>query len=1722
VKPPGLDTRRTPEFSAELRERARAWIPSWALAEGERDFGRALLDIAARFSSEVAERLDRAGEKMRGGFLDWLAVRGQAARPARMPVVFKLADAAREPVLATAPIRMQVDAAGASVIFETEKDVRLLPGSLQTVVGVDAEADAVYLPPPGLSDLNPLESLPTQWQLKSFASAGATTLQVDPETGLAVGTVLEAAGQQYRIEKVDNEIITVDPPLTSALEALTILRKVTAFAPFDRKTRNRQEHALYLGHKDLLDIESPATIAVSGAQILRESVKWDYWGKVGMEEEPGWRKLSLAPDADQEPGAVVLQKPKGAVEPREIAGKSSRWIRALTKNVPPTQPPFQSDELALGINPFKCKDPNAFPPIEQVESIAAEGMANTQPLVLESVFYPLGREPRQFDAFYLGSKEAFSKSGARVQLNFQMGDPSFESLAYLRSGPWRQWIFAGVAGDGLLYLLYLSALTGQLTRDDRGPLRPPSPGPGGVAVEEPAIQLDARPGYRAAMWSETDAVNVAVAAGDTVWVWRNVWPDPPTSGWFNFGSITEDIAVSTAPITGIVHLEDGSKGQLFALREGKLYQRDLNATNQTWELLETKDGANPVALQTIVPIAVQDPSTGDVLAGTLAKGLVGVGDDKKLYAVEFGVPSLGDCTELRANVDPEILPAAVFRSDDRLLAVAVNDDPLDRHLLAFRSQPNDYTTGVTDDEPLPSLALIGRSIDVNLSSGVLAFALTLQDAVQSTALALWTPFVSPLDLPSISAIPTSAGFAGGSPTLLPSHVIVPAMSSQLLVAPFSVSNLLTFNVPLTSAVIASTAADQLQAGDNVAIPFDDNGTVRYQLQNVIPPPITVGGETLYAFNVPSVKETLYVSRAPVTVYASTAAAPLNQLVLDPADNDTVPGSILLITTDKSTDVYEVMNPVNVTTVALDKPLDVNVVNTPLAYQAVEESGARLAPLMQLTAANNNWQASLLGRTFLVFPDGNPRLQRGKAFDVDPNTGKPILVALGDHWLIGDVPVDTGSGAKFLVDATVGDWTAQLGDTSSNPALSWEYGNGTGWWKLDPIQDETLNLKRTGNVRFTIPADLRPMDWAGRMNHWIRARLVGGDYGREIVTIKNITGGQTIERSTAGIRPPSVVKLHIAYKLCKHTRPDFVYAKDSGSMRDQSDANRTRGAIVEAFVPLAMTLGRLNDPAAVEDPAEECPPCQCPPETTTTTGAPAPAATTTQPAAAPRLAMGRALFVGLNATPSGVPVNVLLLVDKEAKHEQFAPMKIEALAADRFLPIVAEDTTRALGESGLLSMDFAVEPTPRELFGMENLTWLRLTPGGDGPSSEWTPTLRGAYLNAVWASAAETLTRELLGSSEGAPNLTVRLARPPVLRDSLELRVKEPLGEEERQKLREGDENRVLSNVEGLVLGDWVLWNRVTDPGDADPGERVYALDESNGEIRFGDGQHGMIPPIDRDSIVAFTYRRTEIGGSEGNDVPGNSLTARTALNLVSPVDSVEAVFAADRAAGGAPPERAERVVRFGTARLRHRNRAVTARDFEDLALESSPDIVQARCFVRPGRVRLVVVMRGENSQPDAAEVRELERPQPYAAEVRELKRLLLAAAPAALSAPDALRIEGPRVRRLRIVLGLRVASLDHAGQVSTDVQKRIKALFDTATGGVSGEGWALGAEPSEEDIALALLPIRRLEGLGDVTLREVLADSVERPWTGAVRRDELVLLDKDAVRLELKTVEVIA
>jgi hypothetical protein len=1523
--------------------------------------------------------------------------------------------------------------------------------------------------------------------------------------------LVEINDAQYTIDAVDGDLVTIDRPLETDLASGARIPKVITFTPFESSAYNAQQHALYLGDSELLNLEAAATIEVVGASVLSAGYNWEFWGKgIEGDDEEKWRAMAIDTTA-QKTDAVVLKKSRGEVAEKKINGKKARWIRAYRKTVGATENPFTKDEIRLRINPTGCEAAPCAPPAG-TESPAAEAMANTTPLVVSEEFAPLGREPRQFDAFYLGSKEAFSKTGAKVQLCFEMADASFSVLSALRTGTNADKILAGVAADKRLHVLSFDNTSGLLSNYlGREPMRPPSPGPLGVASTNPPVDLDPRPTFRIPIWTSPIGFSVGVTANEAVWVWDEV-NIATQSGWRLLGTVGP-VLNSDSPIQGLVHLGDGAEGFMFALRESKLFVRDLNDPDGTWETLTTEDSGASVALANIAPIYIEGATIG---AGTVAEGLVGISDDDKLYGVEIDLAALSaECTKLLNDVTADVAPAAVRRTDATLVAVAIGNDPdpNDRKVLSFQSTAAAESFSHQDDDEadVEWPTIVGNAIDVNITGGQLTFVFCAQRNEQAIGLHSWNPFDStnPVTLLRTKISP-QVGIANGAPTLLPAHVIVPISSSEVIVAEFDPADRRTFKTKLRTAVIATEPEERLSAGDMLAIPVD-GGPPDYQLETA-PAGVDHRGQTLYEFNVESVDDAFFVYRAAASPFtAEVDADDLEFVTLPDTDTQTDIGSLLLITTDlPSTELYRVdgFDP-NTHIAELDRELNVLDPTAPppdVSYQVPETTSAQLLPMLHLDPLNTGlWDANVLNRVPLVFAGADPEAQTAVAFKTDAQR-HPELVALTRYWTTAPTP-DGAGAVEFMVDGSVGDWSVQLGDTSTNPELSWEYWNGTGWWKLDPVDDKTGDLKRTGLITFTVPSDLRPTDWSGRTNHWIRARLVGGDYGREKVTIRSEPDGtatvQTVERSLEGISPPLVLKLTIFYGVCgRGARPRFVQAEDGGTFRDQSDANRTAGAIVEAFVPLAVTLGRLSKNLVPTGPVDECPPeCAC---GDTHSGTESGTAASRALSASTTRETGRSIFVGVNATLSESPVNILFLVD-EKDHARLAPLAVEALIGDQFVSIIVDDKTRALGESGLLSMTFTRRPTPSELFG-KTLTWLRLKPqpSADG---KWLPTLSGAYLNAVWASATETLTRELLGSSSGEPHLTVRLARPPVLYKTLELRVKEPLGEEEREELRKDGENKVLSDVEGLSDGDWVLWDQVLDPGDAEPSDRVYSLDENNGEIRFGDGVHGKIPPTGPDAIVAFRYSRTERDPAGGDRVPANGIKPRTELNLVSPVESVETVIAADESAGGAPTESDERVLRFGFARIRHRNRAVTADDIEDLALQSSPDIVQARAFVRRDHIRLIVVMRGK-------------APRPNAAQIRELHRQLLLVAPVSLSASGALRIERPVIRKLRIDLKLRVATLKEAGALTDFVKQRLTEFFDTAIGGVDNDGWALGLSPTEGDIALALIDAPHLESIKDVKLREIETSGRVIPELEPLRPNELVMLADDPVRIEFETAEV--
>ena len=55
-----------------------------------------------------------------------------------------------------------------------------------------------------------------------------------------------------------------------------------------------------------------------------------------------------------------------------------------------------------------------------------------------------------------------------------------------------------------------------------------------------------------------------------------------------------------------------------------------------------------------------------------------------------------------------------------------------------------------------------------------------------------------------------------------------------------------------------------------------------------------------------------------------------------------------------------------------------------------------------------------------------------------------------------------------------------------------------------------------------------------------------------------------------------------------------------------------------------------------------------------------------------------------------------------------------------------------------------------------------------------------------------------------------------------------------------------------------------------------------------------------------------------------------------------------------------------------------------------------------------------------------------------------------------------------------------------------------------------------------LADVPHLDGIASVDLREIAPDGGDRPWPETLKRTELARLEKDGVRIEFETVEVVA
>ena len=610
-------------------------------------------------------------------------------------------------------------------------------------------------------------------------------------------------------------------------------------------------------------------------------------------------------------------------------------------------------------------------------------------------------------------------------------------------------------------------------------------------------------------------------------------------------------------------------------------------------------------------------------------------------------------------------------------------------------------------------------------------------------------------------------------------------------------------------------------------------------------------------------------------------------------------------------------------------------------------------------------------------------------------------------------------AEVRIDVELADPSlVEAPQASKELVVAWEYWNGKRWKLLGKsgvgefdeedagldFRDETRCLTNSGPIAFRRPKDLRALDFGGKEGPWIRARIERGDYGlRGTYELEN---DRWIWKNPRPLRPPTVKSLSLRFAEQEHAF-DKVMAYNDFVYTDLTPQAAEPLKPFVAFTPVSeesptLYLG-FRDPFPNErhlmwmDLAEG-------------------------------EGNGRSLRAGPGAT---------------ARH--LAQSNAEQLIAWEFwngrewAALNVRDQTWGFAQSGFVEFVGPKDHRANKRYG-ENLYWLRarLEFGG----YDELPLLRDVVLNAATASNLTTYGEAALGSSTGTPNQSFRFVRGPVLPgEEIWVRERErPSGPEfEALKATFGD---AAVDDDGQPDGVLVRWRQVDSLYESAANARHYVKDIVTNEIRFGDGIHGLVPPKGDRNIVCKRY---QVGGGEEGNVPADSLTV-----LLQAVPYVEKVRNLHAASGGCNLETVEQAKRRGPHSLKARGRAVTAEDFEWLALEASNSVARVCALPSPereGEVTVVVVPKIAENHPDF-----LEKPIPSTELLRRVRNHL--ADRKLLS--TVLNVRRPTFQELSVQVDIIVLQSAGSERVKREIQRRVRWFLHPLKGGRDGKGWPFG------------------------------------------------------------------
>jgi Baseplate J-like protein len=371
---------------------------------------------------------------------------------------------------------------------------------------------------------------------------------------------------------------------------------------------------------------------------------------------------------------------------------------------------------------------------------------------------------------------------------------------------------------------------------------------------------------------------------------------------------------------------------------------------------------------------------------------------------------------------------------------------------------------------------------------------------------------------------------------------------------------------------------------------------------------------------------------------------------------------------------------------------------------------------------------------------------------------------------------------------------------------------------------------------------------------------------------------------------------------------------------------------------------------------------------------------------------------------------------------------------------------------------------------------------------------------VLAFHAEQVDGEPAGKGTGMPGLSVNVRRPPIVAptgDAQDLDVGVEAGAEEIGSARS-------RQVGSKVFRMWEEVENFAEPGDD---LHVYVADRASGTITFAPAVQsyaaggaperpealGAIPPAGRE--VRVWYRRG--GGPSGN------VAAGTLTSMKDPIAGVE-VTNPLAATGGRDGESLANALLRGPQELHSLKRAVTARDFEQVAA-SSGAVARARAFTKrqvwsyasPGTVQILLVPDVPDAQRGGAGgALTLETLRAH--ETEDARRAIESALNERRPLGTAVQVNWIGYKVVRVRTRVIVYRGEDRGAIAGRVLERINQYINPLPTPLQPTGWPFGQPLHEGRVYELILGVPGVKGTGEVQL---LVDDVPEKQVKSITAD---------------------